>query len=472
MTLKLFNTLSRNIEEFVPIQKGKVGMYTCGPTVYNYVHIGNLRAFIAQDILKRYLKYKGYKVTHVMNVTDVDDKTIRDSQKEKRSLKEFCEFYENEFFKDIKTLNIELADITPRATEHIKDMVEIIKKLKKNGHTYEKDGSIYFKISSSKDYGELSHLDFSRLKSNADGRLNDADEYEKEDARDFALWKSYEKSDGDVYWDTDIGKGRPGWHIECSAMSTKYLGDTFDIHCGGVDLIFPHHTNEIAQTEGATGKKWVNYWVHNEHLLVNGQKMSKSLGNFFTLRDLLDKGYKPLAIRFELLSTHYRQQLNFSEDSLKKVPATLNRLQEFMERITDLTESNNQVPHNDKINTIIDTAQKKFVDSMDDDLNISPAIAAVFDMIRETNSIIDKDNLSPGDAKKIHAQMLAFDSVLGLLKKIEKQDIPELILQLAKRRLDARKNKDFANSDKLRDEINKRGYNISDTPDGYKLKKS
>jgi len=334
MVLQLFNTLTRNKELFTPLVKGNVGMYTCGPTVYNYVHIGNLRAYVAQDLLKRYLNYKGFKVKHVMNFTDVDDKTIRDSQKEHKSLTEFTRFYEQEYLKDIKALHILPADIMPRATEHISEMVKLIIDLEKNKHTYEKDGSIYFKIASFKGYGKLANLDAQLLKDNADGRFSQ-DEYEKENARDFALWKSYSDEDGDVCWDTALGKGRPGWHIECSAMSTKYLGDTFDIHCGGVDLIFPHHTNEIAQTEGATKKPFVKYWVHNEHLLVDGQKMSKSLGNFYTLRDLIKKGYDPLVVRYELLSTHYRQQLNFTEGSLKQSEAALRRLYEFTDRLDD-----------------------------------------------------------------------------------------------------------------------------------------
>jgi len=466
MVLQLFNTLTRNKELFTPLVKGNVGMYTCGPTVYNYVHIGNLRAYVAQDLLKRYLNYKGFKVKHVMNFTDVDDKTIRDSQKEHKSLTEFTRFYEQEYLKDIKALHILPADIMPRATEHISEMVKLIIDLEKNKHTYEKDGSIYFKIASFKGYGKLANLDAQLLKDNADGRFSQ-DEYEKENARDFALWKSYSDEDGDVCWDTALGKGRPGWHIECSAMSTKYLGDTFDIHCGGVDLIFPHHTNEIAQTEGATKKPFVKYWVHNEHLLVDGQKMSKSLGNFYTLRDLIKKGYDPLVVRYELLSTHYRQQLNFTEGSLKQSEAALRRLYEFIDRLDDCKGEGSNV----LVQESIATAKRKFDDAMDDDLNISSALAAVFDFLREINALIDKKKLSISDAKEVRGSILLFDSVLGLLKSIKENIIRGEIKQLAEDRLAAKKSKDFSLSDSLRKKINDLGFRIDDTAEGYKLKK-
>ena len=305
--LKFYNTLGRKKQEFKPIKKGEVTMYTCGPTVYSYVHLGNLRAMVFYDLVRRYFKYKGYKLKHVMNITDVDDKTIRDSQKEGKSLKEFTEFYTKSFLDDLKTLNIEIAEVIPKATEEISGMVELIEILLDKGIAYKVDnGDIYFSIAKFKDYGKLALINPDKLKKNADGRLNNADEYDKEDARDFALWKSYDEKDGDVFWETSIGKGRPGWHIECSVMSAKYLGQPFDIHMGGVDLIFPHHTNEIAQSESAYDKKFCNYWMHNEHLIVNGEKMSKSLGNFYTLRDLLDKGYDSKAIKIGRASCRER----------------------------------------------------------------------------------------------------------------------------------------------------------------------
>ena len=316
--LKLFNTLTRKIKVFKPIKKNKVGMYSCGPTVYNFAHIGNLRAYVFADILKRYLKYGGFKVKHVMNITDIDDKTIRDSQKKGQTLREFTEFYTKAFIEDINSLNIEMPDILPKATKHIPEMASLIKKMLKNGSAYKSKGSIYFNISKFKKYGELAQLEKRNLKQNASKRLNISDEYEKEEVNDFVLWKAWQKKDRDIFWETEIGKGRPGWHIECSAMSMKYLGESFDIHTGGADLVFPHHTNEIAQSEAATGKKFVNYWTHNEHLLVKGKKMSKSLGNFYTLRDIQEKGYNPLLLRLILLKTHYRKILDFSFDDFEK----------------------------------------------------------------------------------------------------------------------------------------------------------
>lgn len=473
MTLKLFNTLGRKKEDFIPIDKnGKiVKMYSCGPTVYYYSHIGNLRAFIFADLLKRYLKFKGYDVLHVMNITDVDDKTIRDSIKNNQSLSEFTEFYTEKFIDDLKKLNIEIADIMPKATEHISEMVNIIKKLKEKGLTYESKGSIYFKISKSKKYGELACLNIDDLKNNADNRINDADEYEKEDARDFALWKAYDESDGNVFWETEIGKGRPGWHIECSAMSTKYLGDTFDIHTGGVDLIFPHHTNEIAQTEEATGKKWVNYWIHNAHLIVNGEKMSKSLGNFFVLKDLLDKGYDTRAIRFELLKSHYRSQLDFREDELKKIPELLNKFDEAINKLNNIIEKNEN-SNDQKINSIEikDSFLKNFENIMDDDLNISGGLAVVFDFIKEINKQIDNKLIGSEDAKNYIECLKKIDSVLGIMK-FESEKISEDIIQLAEQRLIARKEKNWQESDRIRDEIKAKGYEVLDSKDSYRLKK-
>jgi len=290
MALRFFNTITRKKEEFVSIEPGKVGMYTCGPTVYDYAHIGNFRTYMFEDLLRRYLEYKGYEVTQVMNITDVDDKTIAGSRAKKVSLSEYTKKYIDAFFDDLDTLNIERADFYPEATTHIKEMVELVKKLLDKGFAYRSDGDIYFKLSSFKDYGKLSKMKLENLKIGA--RVG-KDEYEKEEASDFALWKGWDEKDGDVFWETEIGKGRPGWHIECSAMSMKYLGEHFDIHTGGIDNMFPHHENEIAQSESATGKKFVNFWLHSLHLIVEGKKMSKSLGNIYTLRDILEKGYNP-----------------------------------------------------------------------------------------------------------------------------------------------------------------------------------
>jgi len=312
MTVHVYNTLTRQKEEFKPLKGKQVGFYSCGPTVYNVIHIGNLKSFLAEDVLKRYLTYKGFKVKHVRNITDVDDKTIRDSQKEGVSLKEFTDRYTKAFFEDLETVRILPADVYPKATEHIKQMVALVKKLLDKGIAYKgEDGSIYYDITKFPEYGKLAHIDFKTLKTGA--RVKQ-DEYEKGQAQDFALWKAWDKEDGKVFWETEIGKGRPGWHIECSAMSMAYLGDSFDIHGGGEDLIFPHHENEIAQSEGATGKKFAKYWVHNAFLQVNGEKMSKSLGNFYTLRDL--KGYNPIAVRYLMISGNYRRTLIFRNSRL------------------------------------------------------------------------------------------------------------------------------------------------------------
>ncbi|MFQ6121067.1 MAG: cysteine--tRNA ligase, partial [Methanosarcinales archaeon] len=325
MTLKIYNTLSAQKEIFKPLKANYVGMYSCGPTVYDYAHIGNLRAYTFADLLRRYLEYKGYKVKHVMNITDLDDKTINKAKKEGVSLKEYTERYAKLFFEDIELLNLKKAHVYPRVTEHIKEMVEMIKILIEKGYAYKKNGSIYYKISNFKEYGKLSKIDLSKV---VIGASVDADEYEKEDVRDFALWKA--KREGEPFWKTEIGEGRPGWHIECSAMSTKYLGPTLDIHTGGVDNIFPHHENTRAQSEAANGKPFVRYWMHCEHLLVNNKKMSKSIGNIYTLRDLLKKGYNAKALRMVFISTHYRSKLNFTEKSMQSAANTLKKLNLFV----------------------------------------------------------------------------------------------------------------------------------------------
>ena len=462
MALKIHNTLTNKKEEFKPLVKEKVSMYTCGPTVYDYAHIGNFRAYISADILKRYLEYKGYKVKQVMNLTDVDDKTIRDSNKAGVPLHEYTEKYINAFFEDMKTLNLEPADVFPRATEHIKEMTAMIKKLQKNGHTYEKEGSTYYRISTFKDYGKLSNIKIKELKA---GARVDADEYEKEDAHDFVLWKSHKENE--PFWETEIGKGRPGWHIECSAMSTKYLGETFDIHTGGVDLIFPHHENEIAQSEGANKKLFVKYWVHNEWLLVNGKKMSKSLGNFYTLRDLLEKGYKPKAIRYALLSAYYRQQLNFTLENLKAADAAVERLLDFVDKLESLKS---KAEYNKKILKLTEETREKFEKSMDDDLNISEALGHIFELVKEANKAMLNNKLSEENAKEILDLMKKFDKVLGILEK-EELVIEKEIEDLVEKREEARKNKDFKTADKIRDELKKKGYSIEDSSEGPRLKK-
>ena len=463
MTFKLYNTLTRKREEFKPLKDNEVRMYSCGPTVYNYVHIGNLRSFMFVDLLRRYIKYKGFKLKHVMNITDVDDKTIRDSRKEGKTLKKFTEFYSKAFLEDLAILNIEAAETMPRATEEIKGMVDLVKKLLDKGYAYKAEDGIYFKISKFKNYGKLARLDLKQLKAGASGRVKE-DEYDKENAHDFVLWKFWDKDDGDVFWETEIGKGRPGWHIECSVMSSKYLGQPFDIHTGGVDLIFPHHTNEIAQSEAAEGKEFVRFWIHNDHLIVNGKKMSKSLGNFFTLRDLLKKGYDPKAIRFELLTTHYRQKLDFREENLKRIPETLQKFYDFLDKLDEIKgkKDNKTAPK------LIEKARAGFEAEMDNDLNISGALSFIFDFMNSVNKIMTK--ISKKDAKEIKETMMKFDSVLGVMQH-EKVKITKELKELVEEREKARKEKNWEKADKIRDELKEIGYVIEDSSAGPRIKK-
>ncbi len=463
MALRFFNTLSRKKEEFVPINPGKIGLYTCGPTIYGFAQIGNYRTFLFEDLLKRYLKYKGYAVTHVMNLTDVDDKTIKGSMRESIPLKEYTERYKQAFFDDIDNLGMERADVYPAATEHVNEMVALIRTLLDKGIAYEVEGSIYYRISDYADYGRLSGMDMSRLKAGA--RVS-SDEYEKEMVSDFALWKGWDENDGEVYWETEIGKGRPGWHIECSAMSSKYLGNYFDIHCGGVDNIFPHHENEIAQSVAATGEKFVKYWLHAAHLIVEGRKMSKSLGNYYTLRDLIDKGYQAIVVRYLLLSTHYRQQLNFTFDGLEGAKGALERLWDFYDNVQSVKGGND----NPEMHELIGTVKKQFEESLDDDLNISPALGGIFDFVRDINRLIAEENFSEADAAKVLDTIDSFNAVLGFLKR-EKTVLDSEIEDLIQKRIDARKNKDYALSDKIRDDLLAKGIMLEDTPQGTKWKR-
>src|SRR3989344_5666019 len=464
MPLKLYNTLTKKKEAFKPIKDKEVRMYSCGPTIYHFAHIGNFRAYICSDILKRYLKYSGFKVKHVMNITDVDDKTIKGANKEGISLAEYTQRYEKSFFEDLETLNIDKAEVFPRATEHIPEMVSIIKSLLKNNIAYKSEyGSVYYDISKFKDYGKLSHTKLKELK---EGARVKQDSYEKGEAKDFALWKAYDKEDGNVFWETEIGKGRPGWHIECSAMSIKHLGEHFDIHGVGVDLIFPHHENEIAQSEGSTKKKFVNYWFHNEHLLVNGQKMSKSLGNFYTLRDLLNKGYRAKAIRYLLLSAHYRVQLNFTEEAVKAAEHAVQRLSDFMIKLKEIKNN----ADNKQIQKSIDKTKKLFEEAMDDDLSVSIALSHIFDFVKEINTLMMENKIGKNNAKKIISLMHGFDSVLGILGEKEEKLSAEL-KKLIDEREKARKVKDFAKADKIRNELKQKGIILEDTKDGVRWKR-
>jgi len=482
--LKFYNTLTRKKEIFKPLKKGRVGIYSCGPTVYNFAHIGNFRSYIFADILHRYLKYKGYKVKHIMNLTDIDDKTIRDSAKTGMSLKNFTEKYAQEFFKDLKTLNIQKVSKYPKATDHIDEMIKFTEILEKKGYAYEKLHSVYFDISKFKNYGKLSRINLKTLK--AGSRVN-LDEYEKDNPGDFALLKrsTLNELKRGIFYQTKWGKVRPGWHLECSVMSMKYLGKTFDIHTGGVDLIFPHHENEIAQSEAFSGKKFVNYWLHNEHLLVNNQKMSKSLGNFYTLRDILAKKYQPMTIRYLLLATHYRQKLNFTFKGLETAENSLKRLKEFIERVKSqeskvkitlnepLRGSRNQaIEDTKKIKNLISETEKNFEKAMDDDLNISKALAEIFSLIKEINKI-EIEKVGEKERKEILNLIAKFDSVLGLnLLEAKKVKMPKEILELVKKREELRKLKQWQEADKVRKELEKMGYKIEDTERGARIKKA
>jgi cysteinyl-tRNA synthetase len=463
--IRLFNTLTRQKEQFTPIEKGKVGIYTCGPTVYDYAHIGNFRAFIFEDLLKRWLQHSGFQVNHVMNLTDVDDKTIKGSQKQEKPLREYTDFYSKAFFEDIQALNIEPASVYPRATDHIPEMIKIIQTLLQKGVAYSgEDGSVYFAISKFPQYGKLSHLKTAELKVGA--RVNQ-DEYAKEEAQDFALWKAYTPEDGNVYWETELGKGRPGWHIECSAMSMKYLGETFDIHCGGVDNMFPHHENEIAQSEAATDKPFVHYWMHNEHLLVEGKKMAKRLGNFYTLRDLLAKGLDPLAIRYLLLSTHYRQQFNFTFEGLDAAKGAIDRLANLQRRLKDANGKTNS----DELKQLTNKIQTCFTEALNDDLNVSTALASLFDFVRDINNLLDTNKLSKEDAEKISKLIADLDNVLGVIPKPKEETLPKEAEELIKKREDARKIKDWKTADTARQQLKAMGIVLEDTAQGVRWKR-
>ena len=465
MALRFYNTLNRRMEDFQSLEEGHVRMYTCGPTVYNFAHIGNFRAYVFEDLLRRYLKYSGYRVTQVMNLTDVDDKTIKGALQKGASLKDYTKTYVDAFFDDLRTLDVEPAEYYPAATDHIPDMIALIHRLFEKGVAYQsEDGSVYFSIGKYKDYGKLAHLDMSGLRA---GARVAQDEYEKENLADFALWKAWDEKDGDVFWESPWGRGRPGWHIECSAMSMRYLGESFDLHTGGVDNVFPHHEDEIAQSEAATGKPFVRYWMHCAHLIVDGKKMSKSLGNFFTLRDLLDRGYSGREIRYVLISTSYRQALNFTFDSLQAARAALARLDEFRKRLEATAgASREEAP----LPVWADTAKMQFAAALDDDLNISGALGSVFDMVHVGNKALDDGAVSAGQAWSTLALFEGFDTVLGLLRPRDEQVEPE-VLAIVELRQQARKSKNWAEADRLREELAARGWTVKDTAKGPELKR-
>lgn len=456
MVLKLFNYLTRKKEILRPIKKGRIGLYTCGPTVYNYAHIGNLRTYIFEDVLRRTLEYHGYKISQVMNLTDVDDKTIRDSGKAEKTLKEFTEFYAKEFFKDLVKLNILRALKYPRATAHISEMIALINTLLKKGLAYKTNDGIYFDISKFKRYGKLSGVKKRELKAGA--RVS-ADEYSKEEARDFALWKT--KKPGEPSWKAPFGQGRPGWHIECSAMSMKYLGRTFDIHAGAVDLLFPHHEDEIAQSEGATGKQFVNYFIEGEHLLVDGKKMSKSLGNVYTLRDLEAKGFHPLDFRYFTLGAHYRTQLNFTWEGLGAASRSREKLNNF---IQSLVQEKKRSAGGVKS---LKPWKEKFENALANDLDMPKALAVLWKLIHAYHK-----TPQAFDAKKVTELLGDFDRVLGLaLNKTNRSAVPAKIKALAAEREALRKEKKWKESDKIREEIKRLGFTVEDTTEGPRVRR-
>lgn len=463
MSIYFYNTLSRQKEEFRPIEEGVVRLYTCGPTVYNFAHIGNYRAFVFEDLLRRFLKFKGFRVIQVMNITDVDDKIITAANREGVSIREFTEPFRQAFMEDLTTLGIEPAEYYPRATEHINEMVALIETLLKKGVAYRaEDGSIYFKVSEFPRYGQLANLNVSEMR-RGDRVANDS--YEKEEIRDFALWKAWKPEDGAVFWETSLGKGRPGWHIECSAMSMKYLGRHFDIHTGGVDNIFPHHENEIAQSEAATGEKFVNYWMHCEFLLVNDEKMSKSIGNIIYLRDLVKKGYNPTAIRLTLLGTHYRQKLNFSFEKLEESGKIITRLRDFKKSLEGEFPTGNAGAME-----IVEKGEADFEAALDDDLNISNALAAVFKLLHEINLYRQETPLTQADIELIRQFLERIDLVLNILSE------PHEVLSEEERKLidarnQARRERNWAEADRLRNLLLERGIILEDTPKGTTWKR-
>ncbi|MFH0835066.1 MAG: cysteine--tRNA ligase [Candidatus Micrarchaeota archaeon] len=464
MALRFYNTLSRKKEDFVPLRGKQVGLYSCGPTVYNFAHIGNLRSYVFVDLLKRYLEWKGYAVTHIMNITDVDDKTIKGAKTEGVPLRIFTERYEKAFFDDLEALNVKPATKYPRATEHVGEMIKLIQKLLDAGIAYKKEDGVYFAISAFKKYGALSHLNRALLKSGASGVR--ADEYAKDAASDFAVWKAWDAADGDVVWEAPFGRGRPGWHVECSAMSSKYLGDSFDVHTGGVDLIFPHHENEIAQSEAASGKKFVKYWLHCEHLMVDGRKMAKSLGNFYTLRDIEARDGNAIALRYLLISTHYRSQLNFTFDALEQAKNTVDSLNDFAERLRDAKGKGGS----ERMKDLTARARRKFEEYMDDDLNVAYALTEVFDFMHEANKLLASGELSASSAKEALAFLEDVDKVLGVLSKKKARAVSAEIRGMVDARESARKKGDFKEADRIRALLREKGVVLEDSKEGVRVK--
>jgi cysteinyl-tRNA synthetase len=466
VSLTVFNTLGRRLTEFVPLEAGHVRMYTCGPTVYNVVHIGNLRTFLWEDVLRRHLVARGWRVTQIMNLTDVDDKTIRGAGEAKLSLRDFTTKYADLFFRDIDRLGFQRAEKYPRATDHVPEMQEITAKLLELGHAYESEGSVYFRIATFPGYGKLSGIDLTEARRGE--RVAD-DEYEKEDVKDFVLWKAAKP--GEPSWPSPWGEGRPGWHIECSAMSMKYLGEHFDIHTGAVDNIFPHHENEIAQSEAATGRPFVNVWLHAEHLIVDGEKMAKSKGNFFTLDDVLARRNDPIAVRYLLLSVPYRRKLNFTFEALAGAAAAVDRVRAASARMAEVAAAGARKAGSFPAAERGETFGAAFQAAMDDDLNTSEALGTLFPFLREVNASIDDGSLDAGGAAAAMAALKRADAVLGLLPAGEEVLPAEIEAQIAAR-LAARKRRDFAEADRIRNDLASKGIVLEDGPAGTRWKRA
>lgn len=465
MPIRFYNTLTQKVEDFAPATGNTVRMYVCGPTVYNFAHIGNLRTFTFQDILRRWLRARGMDTLHVMNITDVDDKIIRTAVQQGVSIFDYTKPYEAAFLEDMATLRLQRPEMIVRATDHIGEMVALIQSLTEKGITYESDGSIYYRIAKFPEYGKLSHNDFGGMIA---GARVDVDEYEKENARDFVLWKN--KKEGEPSWDTPIGDGRPGWHIECSAMAMKYLGETLDIHAGGIDLTFPHHENEIAQSEAVTGKPFARFWIHAEHLIVEGQKMSKSLGNYYTLRDVIEMGYQPEAVRYLLASVPYRNKLNFTFDGLKAAATSIERLRNF-----ELRLKTDKFPEGSNADADKRTAESlaRFEEAMDDDLNTANALGVLFEYIRETNTAMDSGAFNAANVAPVVALLARFDEVFDILKPTVAEGglTDEAIDALAAERVAAKKARDFARADAIRAELLEQGIILEDTKEGTRWKR-
>lgn len=468
MPIRLYNSLTHKVEDFKPIESGKAGLYTCGPTVYNYAHIGNFRCYAFEDILKRTLIASGLKVRHVMNLTDVDDKTIRGSQERHLPLDEFTRKYKDAFFEDIKTLRILPADVYPAATAHIPEMIALIQKLFDKGIAYQaEDKSVYFSIEKWPQYGQLAKVDRNAMRVGVRVKM---DEYAKDSMADFALWKAWDEADGDVWWDSPWGKGRPGWHVECSAMSSKYLGSTFDLHCGGIDNLFPHHEDEIAQSEAANGCKFVNVWMHCAHLGVNGQKMSKSLGNFYTLKDLLAKGYSGREIRYVLISTYYRQGLNFSFQALEEARGNLQRIDAFRERLEECVKGGAGCEVSAEFAHLCRQADENFLAALQDDLNVSAGLAVLFDFIRDGNRALDAGRINAPTAALALDTLRHFDQILAVVEPdAADARIPDEIQKLVDERAAARQARDWGRADEIRGQLDAAGWMVKDTPKGVQI---